>query len=79
MPEINALQEVPANEFLNRAELRQLTGRAQVNVQARWLRENELPHRREGSRLIVSRYHVRLWLQGGVVPEHVEPDLSAVR
>jgi hypothetical protein len=55
-------------EFLNKAELRQLTGRAQAATQERWLAAQEIPHRRDGSRLIVSREHVRLWLEGKEQP-----------
>lgn len=80
MPEIKNLQLAPASEFLDKAEMRQLTGRAQVNVQARWLEENNVPHRRDGPRLIVSRYHVREWLLGGTASPPVwEPDWGAIR
>ncbi|MDB5957699.1 DUF4224 domain-containing protein [Ramlibacter sp.] len=56
------------SEFLDKPELRQLTGRARANAQTQWLESNDVPHRRDGSRIIVSRYHVRQWLEGKPAP-----------
>ena len=90
MPEIKDLQLAPVSEFLDKGEMRQLTGRAQVNKQQEWLEAQGIAHRRDGARLIVSRHHVRLWLERKHVPQRrgfnwaalngeVEPDLSKVR
>lgn len=57
-----------AGEFLDKAELRALTGKAQVGTQERWLQAQGIPNRRDGARLIVSRFHVRSWLEGREVP-----------
>lgn len=79
------------SEFLSKCELRDLTGTARKDAQERWLAVQGLPHRRDGQRLIVSRHHVRLWLERQHVPGStginwnvggfgdVEPDLSKVR
>jgi hypothetical protein len=72
------VSDSPIGEFRDKRELRQLTGRAQVNAQTDWLRANGLPHRRDGSRLVVSRYHVRQWIQGEESVRSVEPDISRV-
>jgi hypothetical protein len=57
------------SEFLGKPELRKLTGAARVNTQERWLSEQGVPYRRDGARLIVSRHHVRLWLERAHVPQ----------
>jgi len=51
-------------EYLNSQELHQLTGYARCGQQAAWLKEQGIPHRQDGSRIIVSREHVREWLEG---------------
>lgn len=48
--------------------MQQLTGRAQVNKQQEWLEAQGIAHRRDGARLIVSRHHVRRWLEGEEQP-----------
>ena len=50
-------------EYLPPKELHLLTGYARVSGQSKWLQEKAIPHRRDGSRLIVSRIHVRAWLE----------------
>lgn len=56
------------SELYDDDELRRLTGYARAAEQATWLRERDIPHRRDGRRVIVSRVHVRAWLEGrGVV------------
>ena len=57
------------SEFLEKAEIRALTGAGRVGAQERWLAANGLPHRRDGARLIVSRHHVRQWLERKHVPQ----------
>lgn len=51
-------------EFLEPPELHGLTGYARSNQQAAWLKEQGIPHRIDGRRVIVSREHVRAWLEG---------------
>lgn len=51
-------------EYLIPAELHQLTGYARKTQQAEWLKERAIPHKVEGSRVIVSRVHVQAWLEG---------------
>lgn len=53
-----------AGEFLDGPELQALTGYSRAKEQAVWLKERSIPHRQEGSRVIVSRVHVRQWLEG---------------
>jgi hypothetical protein len=60
----SAIEWPSSSEFLNKEELRELTGAARAAAQARWLAEKGVAHRRDGSRVIVSRFHVRQWLEG---------------
>ena len=66
------------SEFLDQAELRRLTAAAWSKGQAAWLRERGIPHKVEGSRLIVSRVHVRAWLEGKAVVSSNGPNWGAV-
>lgn len=52
------------SEYLNDQELHQLTGYARPSDRTRWLKENGIPHRVDGSRVIVSKQHVASWLEG---------------
>lgn len=54
-------------EYLTPPELHRLTGYARASCQAAWLKEKSVPHRRDGSRVIVSRVHVQSWLEGRTV------------
>lgn len=51
-------------EYLDTEELRRLTGVARVTAQAKWLSQQQIPHKVDRARLIVSREHVRSWLEG---------------
>jgi hypothetical protein len=53
-----------SGELYNEDELRCLTDYSRAAEQSNWLKERGIPHRREGSRVIVSRIHVRQWLEG---------------
>lgn len=66
------------NEFLDAAELCALTGKSRVGDQARWLASQAMPHRLDGRRLIVSRYHARRWLEGEQIVSP-GPNWDAVR
>lgn len=65
-------------EFLSPDELRALTGFKPAGKQDAWLQEHGIPHRRDGSRMIVSRQHVRSWLEGRTVVSSNGPNWSAV-
>ncbi len=51
-------------EYLRVEELHGITGFARPGAQARWLKEHGIPHQVDGRRVIVSRLHVRAWLEG---------------
>jgi len=68
----------PTGEFLVGFELRSLTGKTRVAQQVQWLTAHGIPHRRDGARVIVSRFHVRLWLKGEQSPALVEPNWAAL-
>ena len=51
-------------EYLPPPELHTLTGYARPIQQARWLKDKGIHHRVDGKRVIVSREHVRAWLEG---------------
>lgn len=67
------------NEFLQSAELRELTGFSRAAEQESWLRDHGLPHKRDGKRIIVSRFHARAWLEGRAIVASNEPNLAALR
>ena len=54
-------------EYLPPPELRDLTGCTSSAKQAAWLAAHGIPHRVDGKRVIVSREHVRAWLEGRTV------------
>jgi hypothetical protein len=66
------------SEFLDSAELHQLTGYARCGQQEAWLTEHGVPHKRDGKRLIVCRRHVIAWVEGRPVTASNAPDLSKV-
>jgi hypothetical protein len=67
------------SEYLSTTELHQLTGYARGAEQAAWLQSRSIPHRRDGSRVIVSRVHVQSWLEGKTVPTRVGMNIAAIR
>ena len=52
------------SEYLSATELHDLTGYARSGQQAAWLQFRKIPHRVDGRRVILSRRHVRDWLEG---------------
>lgn len=52
------------SEFLSSAELRELTDYAHAKQQAEWLAQRGIPHKLEARRVVLSRVHVRGWLEG---------------
>jgi hypothetical protein len=66
-------------EYLNGPELHQLTGYARSAEQAAWLRFRSIPHKQDGSRVIVSRVHVQAWLEGKPVLARAGMNIAAIR
>ena len=52
------------SELLSPQERHELTGYARSGQQAQWMREQGIPHRVDGKRVLVSRVHVQSWLAG---------------
>lgn len=65
-------------EYLSPAELHTLTGFARSAQQAGWLKKHMLPHQADGKRIIVSREHIRAWLEGKDVKSSTGPNWAAV-
>jgi hypothetical protein len=65
-------------EFLKADELLDLTGYKQAEKQEEWLSEYGVPHRRDGRRVIVSRFHAREWLAGREVVMSSGPNWGAL-
>lgn len=65
-------------EFLNSSDLRDLTGYAYAADQEEWLTAHGLPHKRDGRRIILARFHARAWLEGRPVVASNEPNLKAL-
>lgn len=66
-------------EFLLPPEVRQLAGKAELAAQGEVLRLLGIPHRTVGRRVLVSRHHVRAWLEGKPMPVSREVNLGAVK
>ena len=65
-------------EFLEPEELKRLTGHKQVIKQDAWLTEHGIPHQVDGKRVILSREHVRAWLEGRPLHSSNGPNWAAV-
>ena len=63
-------------EFLTASESHALTGFARAAEQETWLKDHGIPHRRDGKRVIVSRFHARAWLEGRAVVASNAPNLD---
>jgi hypothetical protein len=70
---------VSEREFLNAGDLRDLTGYTRASEQEEWLKTHAIPHRRDGRRIILARFHARAWLEGRHVVASNEPNLDALR
>lgn len=69
-------------EFLNSTELHDLTGYARPGQQAEWLKDKGIPFREDGERtkrIIVSREHVRNWLEGRTVVTSSGLNLAGIK
>ncbi len=67
------------SEFLSTDDLRELTQRAHKDAQAKMLEASGIPFRWLAGRLVVSRHHVREWLEGRTVAPSREPNMKAIR
>ena len=67
------------NEYLLASELHQLSGYARHGQQHEWLTAQGIPHRVDGKRIIVSREHVRAWLEGRATVMSTGLNLKAIR
>lgn len=67
------------SEYLNNQDLHTLTGYARPGKQAEWLKDNGVPHRVDGARVIVSHKHVQSWLEGRTVEHSTGPNWGAVK
>ena len=72
------MSDTTASEYLTRTELHSLTGYARCAEQAAWLLEKNIPHLIDGKRVIVSREHVKGWLEGRIVASSSGLNLGAI-
>lgn len=70
---------VTESEFLSSSDLHQLTGMARAAGQVAWLVEKRIPHRADGRRVIVSRFHARAWLEGKQAVISKGPNWASVK
>lgn len=67
------------SEYLSPGELHSLTGYARSGQQSDWLAAQGIPKRLDGKRVIVSREHVRAWLEGRTVASSNGLNLAAIK
>ena len=67
------------NEYLSNQELSRLTGASENGSKSRWLSGRSIPYKLDGKRIIVSREHVRNWLEGKVTLTRAGMNLGAIR
>lgn len=72
-------QKAALSEFLSPSELKDLTGGVRSGKQVAWLKEQGVAHRLVGTRIIVSRVHVRSWLEGKPVLPRYGINFDAIR
>ena len=65
-------------ELYDDDELVRLTDCKRAADQAAWLAERGIPHRKEGRRVLVSRVHVREWLEGRNIVVSEGPNWAAL-
>lgn len=65
-------------ELYDDDELVRLTACKRAADQAAWLAERGIPHRKEGRRVLVSRVHVREWLEGRNIVVSEGPNWAAL-
>jgi Domain of unknown function (DUF4224) len=67
------------SEYLSPSELYSLTGYARSGQQNDWLVQHGIPHKADGKRVIVSREHVRAWLEGRTVASSNGLNLAGIK
>lgn len=67
------------SEFLTSPELHALTDYARAGQQSEWLKAKGIPFRQDGRRVIVSREHVRNWLEGRTVVTSTGLNLASIK
>ena len=67
------------SEYLSPGEMHTLTGYARSGQQGDWLKEHAIPHRVDGKRVIVSREHVKAWLEGRTVASSSGLNLAGIK
>ena len=67
------------SELLTLQERHELTGYARPGQQASWLREQGIPHRVDGKRVLVSRVHVQSWLSGRTMASSAGLNMAAIK
>ena len=67
------------HDLYDPAEIKRLTAAAKSPGQSAWLKEQGIPHRVDGKRVIVSREHVRAWLEGRTVQQSTGPNWGALK
>lgn len=66
------------SEFLEPEEVQILTACAPPARQDAWLTDHGIPHKIDRKRVIVSREHVRAWLEGRPLRSSAGPNWEAV-
>lgn len=66
-------------EYLTPQELHHVTGYVRPGQQSDWLKSKAIPFKMDGSRVIVSREHVRAWLEGKPVLARGGLNIAAIR
>ncbi|WP_417283387.1 hypothetical protein [Comamonas sp.] len=66
-------------EFLLPFELKRLASAGKLDEQEAFLKQEGIPHRRLGKRIVVSREHARAWLTGVIFTPSRGINLGAVR
>jgi hypothetical protein len=67
------------SEFLSQSDLNTLTGYARPSKQTQWLKEQGIPHKVDGVRVIVTSRHATNWIEGRTVVCPGEFDWSSVK
>lgn len=64
--------------FLDKDDLRSISGKARIDAQEAWLKAEGIPHKRQGNRITVCWTHVHAWVEGRPLVSFVEPDFSSL-
>lgn len=66
------------DELMSDAEVVHLTDASRAPKQSAWLAEHKIPHQVDGRRVLVSRFHVRAWLEGRLLAASTGPNWDAM-